>query len=358
MRFEPAGCMIYIYIHVFTEEKTSRSRRFCWQMTPDKRANGRSPLATWLRCKPAIASRWPCQLQSVASSGIPFPVSDDVRWLHFKCGLSTAPFKEKVLWALSLMETWLMMPIEFRVFHLFCRNFWCDSWFVPHVLLPGCSRMGGSWCLFHGAWDGHRWSIWLFGKRWHTRGVYISSVDPDGQAEQLGVRPGSANCAVPRVLVCWHRNRFHWNSFGWVHWVCMASPMVAVCGNYLVYAVHIILVSACIRLIARIWQVFVAATPCYISPHEQKCRSVRRQARLHSRLCHSPESETGISEAMASYSIGTQPCSLQVGIRTLDSLDWRRNQHFKWNCWNSSWCSNFSKFHTSSNWCSNTQRYP
>ena len=204
--------------------------------------------------------------------------------------------------------------------------------------------MGGWWWLFHGAWDGHRWSIWLFGKRWHTGGVYISSVDPGGQAEQLGVRPGSANCAVPRVLVCWHRNRFHWNSFGWVHWVCMASPTVAVCGSYLVYAVHIIIVSACICLIARRWQVFVAATPCYISPHEQKCRSVRRQARLHSRLCHSPESETGISEAMASYSIGTQQCSLQVGIRTSDSLDWRRNQHFKWNCWNSSWCSIFPNF--------------
>ena len=85
----------------------------------------------------------------------------------------------------------------------------------------------------------------------------------------------------------------------------MASPTVAVCGSYLVYAVHIIIVFACICLIARTWQVFVAATPCYISPHEQKCRSVRRQARLHSRLCHSPESETGISEAMASYSIAS-----------------------------------------------------
>ena len=124
--FEPACCMICICV---IEEKTSRSRRFCWQMTPDRRANGRSPLATWLRCLPQ-------RLHSIPN----------VRWFNFSSfsGLSMAPSQEKVLWVLSSMETWLMMLLEFRVSVLFYLQFLL--WFERHVLLPG-RRLGG---LFHG----------------------------------------------------------------------------------------------------------------------------------------------------------------------------------------------------------------
>ena len=52
----------------------------------------------------------PCQLQSVASSGIPFPVSDDVRWLTFRCGLSTARLRRRSfgLWAWWKLGSWCL----------------------------------------------------------------------------------------------------------------------------------------------------------------------------------------------------------------------------------------------------------